>query len=180
MLFRGTRAIRQLLSVDELEAQDAGRAGTADLWDWHCRIVATGRSRSLLFTHTLTLYSVIVVGRIQRSRLGFGAAFRAALRKTAGADGFGQTEINRLIDGDFDNFACSRGKSIIGSMNDFTRMIKWRILDAGNLQRVDLFETLSDLNEAPMGAIGMRSPSEMLRDLLRPGETFGKEAAGPD
>jgi len=57
----------------------------------------------------------------------------------------------------------STNRSVLGSMNDFTRMVKF------SLQRREwpLQDLSEQMCETPCGPLQMRSPNEVARDLLR-------------
>ena len=166
MHFRCTRSLRQTLGIADSDVSLPDDTQVHGLWDWHCRVADAGRSWCLLFTQTTTLYSVVAFGVVPRTPEHLARRLRSSLQCVLGADGFARADMDFLLGSVHDTFGATRGASIVGSMNDFARMLKWHIVEAGGVTRVDLLHLYSGLNDAPMGALGMETPLHALRAAL--------------
>jgi hypothetical protein len=65
-----------------------------------------------------------------------------------------------------DHYGPTADRSILGSMNDFGRMFRYRVEEAGSLGAVDWTRVHDDLNQSPMSYLKDLWPSRVLADLL--------------
>jgi len=62
-------------------------------------------------------------------------------------------------------FAKTNSRSVLGSMNDLTYLLKFKIADNGGLANTDIMELNYDLNRIPMNAIEETYSIDELRKL---------------
>ena len=159
------RCTKKLLSELKLKPED-GSTPLNDLSGWHANLIRVDRRKCILFTHDKTLFSFLVPGLtkpdFQRTRYVFGQnLFRNLMREA-----LPQSQIELFLDDIRDiQFAKTNSRSVLGSMNDLTYLLKFKIADNGGLANRDIMELNYDLNRIPMSAIEETYSIDELRKL---------------
>jgi hypothetical protein len=142
-------------------ASDA--APTTRLGDWHANVLYRTGAELVLLVNDRSLLPVVVSARpgeliVARFLEALGAEL---LRLGVPAD-VASAEIARMADV---QLGPTRSRQILGTMNDFDRMLD-SYLTPGN----SLVEVALRLAEAPCGPIAMRRPADVAVELLASGE----------
>lgn len=127
------------------------------LGTWHANLIDVDRSRLVLCVNDRSLLSVIVPGRqfdnilsaitarIKKRLSRLGLSEEMLLREQAAME---VVEVQR-----------SNSKSVLASMNDFVRGIKWQVPNRVGIENLDELEDI--LSETPMGALNYQFPVEV-------------------
>jgi hypothetical protein len=134
--------------------------------EWYCNVVVLRRRQFFLFTHAPSLFSLwMPVARSNRD--GFGAIFRRGAIDTLNGYGFSKGDAARIIDDSPDVFAKAVDRHVIGSMVDYAKMLRHAVEYEGGLEHLGSRAMNDIANECPMSTIGMESPVDYLRHILR-------------
>ncbi|MFA5516482.1 MAG: hypothetical protein WDA20_09355 [Desulfuromonadales bacterium] len=140
---------------------------TFPLGCWHANFLILDRHKCVLFTNDLTRYSFLVPGLRKADFQMLDEVFRQNLFKCMLNEGISQEGIEKVLDEIEEIVFTSYGnRSILGTMNDLTNMIRWRLHDNGGLAGVDISELNMKLNRVPSKALGNKYSIDLLRDAL--------------
>ncbi|MHB9150700.1 MAG: DUF6933 domain-containing protein [Thermoleophilia bacterium] len=135
---------------------------TTVLGDWFAQPVAVGRQRLILLASEHSRLPVVMPGRDAKNLArnlptmltevldGLGAPISAVVREIEA--------MNEAV------IAVTNNRSVLGTLNDFSHMLKWHL--AGEPD-ADLVEAALWLSETPVGPLGHDPPSEVTLRLLR-------------
>lgn len=135
---------------------------TTALGDWFAQPIAVGRQRLILLASEHSRLPVVMPGRDAKNLArnlptmlaevldGLGAPMEAVVR-----------EIEAMSEA---VIAVTNNRSVLGTMNDFSHMLKWHL--AGEPD-ADLVEAALWLSETLVGPLGYDPPSEVTLRLLR-------------
>ena len=166
MLFKCTLKVRKALKLRDQDLSiDTGNGGS-ELNHWYCHLFFLDRRKCLLWTHGMTLFSVLAPDMRQADFSRFGEIFRSRALTVLSAEGLSEVDITGLLDEGPDLFAKTDNRSVLGSMNDHILGWKDHAADMGGFERLDLNAFSYTLNRTPMGALGYKNPSECLKRLL--------------
>jgi hypothetical protein len=137
MIFRVTKKVQALLGASPRVLRGQGEVVGVSDHEWYCSLYVADRRKCLLFTHARTLFSFIVPG-VRKADLGdFGQLFRHYAWEALGRERVTAAAYAYLLPGESDQLAATANRSILGSMNDFGRMFRYRVEEAGSLLGVD-------------------------------------------
>jgi hypothetical protein len=136
--------------------------------EWYANLLWIDRRKCLLFTNAHTLYTCLAVDVRKPQLASLLQLFSATLAPVMLADSFTPDEIRRVLHslGDL-HLDRTDSRSILGCMNDFTRMIRYIIEDNGGLSYSDPVELSVFCNKTPIGAPNYKFPARALRALLQ-------------
>lgn len=131
--------------------------------DWSGRIITHNRVPYIMMTNSPSLYTVVFPARGANDAESLREKFYHSLLDYGMHSDFGQQLFERVRrSGDNPEFSKSLNRSVIGSMNDMK-------LHACHLLSIcpwQLFPARRNMNEIPMGAIGMNYPEDEMRRLI--------------
>ena len=134
---------------------------------WHANLLILDRRKCVLFTNDQTRYSFLVPGLKKPDFSFLGEYFGQALFKCLLHDGFSQEQIERLLDETREIiYTKTSNRSVLGSMNDITQMVKLTVYEEGGLVNTDIVALIQSVNHMPSGAIGYKFSVEAMRELL--------------
>jgi hypothetical protein len=141
---------------------------TVPLGCWHANLLIIGRRKCVLFTNDKTRYSFLVPGLKKSDFKMLDEIFRQSLFKNLMRDGFSQEAIEKVLD-EIREIAFTRtsSRSVLGTMNDMSSIIKWTIHDEGGLLNVDIAEINAKLNRMPLGPLDYKFSIDLLKEVLR-------------
>jgi hypothetical protein len=167
--FRCTQKARDLLGLGNRDLSDDT---DGDLHEWFVDMATIERHRCLLFTHKVTLYSLWAVGVRKADLLRFEEFFRHHAMAMLTADGFQESEIQRLLPTVGHRFAKTNSRPVTGSMNDHIWNSRWYFERDGGIRVADVCAVNRRLNGTPMGALAagqhMDFPIDALTRIIRP------------
>ncbi|MEM7571801.1 MAG: hypothetical protein AAF433_02820 [Bacteroidota bacterium] len=134
--------------------------------NWYVDIVRVHRKEHLLFTHSLSLYSLILYCRTPKEKKGLATLFQAKLAKALLED-FGLRGLQEIekISGEVVVYTKTNSRAILGSMNDF----KWQIAVAVAHHGIPAAEVDSlrySINDCPMRLIDYSNGQAEMAKLL--------------
>jgi hypothetical protein len=106
--FRCTQKARTLLGLGDRDLSDETEG---DLYEWFVDLATIDGHRCLLFTHKVTLYSFWALAVRKPDLLRFEEMFRHRAVAMLAADGFDQSEIERLLPAIGHRFADRRAEA---------------------------------------------------------------------
>jgi len=112
------------------------------------------RHKCVLFTIGHTSYSFLVAGLKKSDFQILDEVSRQNLFRNLMRDGFSQEAIEKVLDeiGEI-AFTGTCSRSVLGTMNDMSSIIKWTVQDEGGLLNVDIVEMNLKLNRIPLGPL---------------------------
>jgi hypothetical protein len=137
---------------------------TTVLGDFYATLIVRRPAHLILCVSARTLLPVVVPAA---PLSGFAPRFRSAVMNMLRSLGIAEPAV--VTEGHEMNELCvarTESRQILGSMNDFQRMLPHH-LDQGE----SLLDASLKLAEAPCGPIGMASPARATRELLRLAQT---------
>jgi hypothetical protein len=160
------RCTKKLLT--ELKTKPSeGTIPSDEIGSWHANLLRVDRRKCILFTHETTLYSFLVPGLKKPQFENVREVFGQNLFKNLLWENFPQNQIEIVLDEHREIIiAKTNNRSVLGSMNDITFQLKYRIAAMGGLNNVDLAELNHELNRIPMSAIKEIYSIYELRKLL--------------
>ena len=160
------RCTKKLLT--ELKAKPSeGTVSSNEVGSWHANLLRIDRRKCILFTNDATLYSFLVPGLKKPQFENVREVFGQNLFKNLLWENFPQNQIEIVLDEHREIIiAKTNNRSVLGSMNDLTFQLKYRIGAKGGLANVDLAELNHELNRIPMSALKEIYGIDELRKLL--------------
>jgi len=134
---------------------------------WHANLIRIDHHDCVLFTHDMTLFSLIVLGASNADFKHFSEMFGQALFKAMRHFDFSQAQIETMLDSSREiRVSKTKSRSVLGSMNDMKQMIEHTVRLHGGLANRGMAELYQLLNHTPFKAIGYNYPEEKMRALL--------------
>jgi len=162
MIFRATQKVSSKLRIACTAIVDSHPS----MVEWYCNLITVRRRQFFLFTHASSLFSFWAPAA--GSTLDdFGQVFRQHATDTLRDYGFTNADTAKVIDDGPDAFAKATDRGVIGSMVDYAKMLRHAVDYEGGLERLGPRAMNDIANDSPMRKIGMESPAEYLRQVLR-------------
>lgn len=134
---------------------------------WHANLLRIDRKKCVLFTNDQTLYSFFVPGLKKSEFVHFDEVFRQNFFKCLLNERFSQNQIEKVLDEYREvKFAKTKNRSVLGSMNDLTFQIKYRVEDSGGLNDLEPMDLNQALNRIPLKTIDYQYSIDALRAKL--------------
>ena len=160
------RCTKKLLSELATKPETASLP-VSDLSCWHANLLRIDRRKCVLFTHDRTLYSFLVPGLTKPHFRNFNEVFGQNLFKNLIAEKFPQDQIELFLNDIREiHITKTNSRSVLGSMNDLSLQLKYRISAEGGLSNLSLMNLNHGLNRIPMGAIEEVYSIDALKNLL--------------
>ena len=155
------RCTKKLLGRLGVASAPAGSAPapTTRLGDWNANLLYRPGGQVILVVNDRSLLPVLIPARPRDLIVGrFVEALAEELRLLGVPSGVISAEVAEMVEM---QLGPTRSSQILGSMNDFNRM-----LDDELSRSRDFVEAALRLAEAPCGPIAMRSPRDLVVELL--------------
>ena len=162
MIFRLTRRVVATLRIARPPSIIGSDPG---MTEWYCNLVTVRRRAFYLFTHAPSLFSFWTPAA-RTSGDEFGVMFRRCAVDTLHDYGFSSTATAKVIDDGPDMLARATDRSVLGSMVDYAKMLRYVVEVEGGLDRLGPRARNDLANESPMSKIGMAAPLQYLEQLL--------------
>lgn len=162
MIFRATKRVSLKLRIAYTAIADS----RPSMVEWYCNLITVRRRQFFLFTHASSLFSFWAPAA-GSTRDSFGQMFRQHAIETLRDYGFSSADTAKVIDEGPDAFAKAADRGVTGSMVDYAKMLRHAVDYEGSLERLGPRSMNDVANDAPMRRIGMESPAEYLRQVLR-------------
>jgi hypothetical protein len=134
---------------------------TTALGDWFAQPVAVGHQRYILLVSARSLLPLVIRAREIKH---FDTAFADALASVLWRIGVPPADVAReLAESREVVVAATNSRSVLGSVNDFSQMMKWAPLDNPD---INLTDTALWLGDSPCKPLGYRIPLEVAFGLL--------------
>jgi len=149
------KLLRRLGPLTEVSRE----APTTVLGDWYGTLVYAPAMQLVLLVSERTLLPVVVAAKESRTLAG---RFPLALARVLAELKVPLAVIDREMEAMAERWiGKTASRQVLGSMNDFQRMMPYHPWPARSLTALAL-----ELAEAPCGPIGMRSPDDLTRELF--------------
>ncbi|MFC1815546.1 DUF6933 domain-containing protein [Thermodesulfobacteriota bacterium] len=147
------RCTKKLLSEIKIKPLDSSQLFD-EFGSWHCNLLRIDRRKCVLFTHDRTLYSFLVPGLTKPDFQNIYEVFRQRLFKNLLEEKIPQKQIELFLDNNRKiEIAKTNNRSVLGSMNDLTFQLKYKICDEGGILNTNFLKLNHDLNRIPMSAL---------------------------
>ena len=133
------------------------------LGPWHANLIYIEARKCILFVNDKTLFNFIAadVSRVQIRDLG--VLFRDLLQCVLADEGLAASAKEKIMSEYAElDYAKTKSRSVLGSMNDLAFHYKSLIQDAGGVHSYAIPGIIRQLNRMPMGAIKYTYPIEAL------------------
>ena len=159
------RCTKKLL--DKMEKSQIARIEAGND-DWYANLFYLGRKQSVIFTHSVSLYSFVVVGVQKQDLMHINQVFILELEFQLKRDGFphkGNVELLEL----FLNMRIGKtvNRSTLGSMNDMVDCAEFLVNCQGFDAEVDIAKINHSINTTPFKAISYKFPIECFSELYK-------------
>ena len=130
--------------------------------DWSANLFTVGRSQYVLITNTISLYSIVMLGRGLKNDRLFLEEVTDRMRDVIRSDGH-ESIFEKFILPSMDTvrFSKALNRSVTGSMNDFIYQAKYELIEP----KLSLNEISFRLNECPMSYLDRGMPKSVFREL---------------
>jgi len=136
-------------------------ASTTALGDWYAQPLAVGHQRYVLLVSERSRLPVLMPGRDVKH---LAVHFPAALSRVLAGLGVPEEVIAReLAEGGEIVIARTASRSLLGTLNDFSHMLRWQLRDEPD---PDLTIEAVRLSDTPVGPLGPGWPDEFTLRLL--------------
>ena len=130
--------------------------------DWSANLFDVGRSQYVLITNTISLYSVVMIGRGLRDERSFCKGITDYMSDFMRSDGHEPTFEKFIVPSmDTVRFSKALNRSVTGSMNDFIFQAKYELIEP----ELSLNEISFRLNECPMSYLDRGIPRDVFQEL---------------
>jgi len=161
VVLRCTAKLLKRLKLDKESLKDPGPS-TTTLGDWYANVIYMGRQPLILAVSEKSLLPLLMPAR-DLDQLP-GHLTRALIEKLQRM-GIPETTIRQEISKmDSVIYAKTANRSVLGSMNDFTDIMKFTHHVRTDW---DLFDWMDSLGNMPCKPVGYKYPSEVVRKLLK-------------
>lgn len=164
LIIRITEKVLEELSlkkIDILTIEEQQHLGS-----WFCNLIMVQRRKCLIFCHSTTLYCFVVPTVTKKDFLGFIDVFQQNLTLNLRYEGIEPSSISKLVE-NYQKVIFSRttSRSILGSMNDYSRMFKYYAESEG-VVNCNIFAINKKMNSSPMSALKYSNGSREMKQLL--------------
>ena len=147
-LLRCTQKLLKKLKVVPADTEDSDPSDST-LGDWYANVLRLDRKQCVLFVNDWTLFSFIAV-RVSLKPQIVKDAFLNRLNYVLIEEGFPPDKVLEVCEEYQDvGFAKTASRSVLGSMNDLTRMYEIHIDVDGGLDRCDMSALTAKVNRTP-------------------------------
>ena len=130
---------------------------------WHANLIYANRRKAVLFTNDKTLFNFVVINLKRAEIKNLATLFRENLAQVLSFENFSAKEIEEVLkEYETIQYAKTRDKSVLGSMNDYAYQYKYYIRNGEFLPDI-----IHKLNQMPMGALHYHEPIALLREMLK-------------
>ena len=159
-----TKKLQKELGVSKA---DGSNEGVSVERQWHANIFRAQRRKCLIFTHSITLYTFVVLRVLKRDLVNIEQVFLENLELQLIQDGLEDPLILPPSDQiQHIPIKKSQNMSVVASMNDFIWRIKAHIEDSKGIQFADNYRLSSSINEMPVGAVNYWFPRDKLSEII--------------
>ena len=130
--------------------------------DWSANLFTVGRTQYVLVTNTISLYSVVMIGRGLRDERSFRKGVTDCMSDVLRSAGHGSIFEKYIVPSMDDvRFSKALNRSVTGSMNDFIFQAKYELIEP----ELSLNEISFRLNESPMSYLDYGMPENVFQEL---------------
>ena len=150
-------------------------AGTKQtLHDWHAHLFYLNRQKHVIFTHSVSLFSVVAFNVFKKDAADLKLFFTKNLSRCLYYEEFSAEEINHIVNSiDEIKPSLTSDRRVLGSINDLVKQYKWGV-DWHEPTESELPEFQRRLNKTPMSVLKYKYPIERFRECVL--ETIGSSA----
>jgi len=164
-LIRCTKRLQKEMGLKKTDLHEAEPESSC-LGSWHANLIYIDRRKCVLFVNDRTLFNFIAP-ELTRARIKeLDVLFREYLQCVLAEEEIHASARKEIIAEYTElDYASSKNKSVLGSMNDLAFHYKFHILSEGGVGSCMVPSIIRKLNRMPMGAIEYRYPIEALRQM---------------
>jgi len=130
--------------------------------DWSAHLFTVARTQYVLVSNTISLYSMVMLGRGLRNDRLFLEEVTDRMRDVIRSDGHESIFEKFFVPSmDIVRFSKALNRSVIGSMNEFIGMAKFYLTDG----ELSPFEVSNRLNEVIMSYLNYGTPEDVFQEL---------------
>ena len=125
-------------------------------YEWHVNLFYLDRKKCLMFTHTTTLYALVVCGVKKQDIINISDTFWNNLKMHFESEGFDINAYAKLEANTKKPIIIKKTNSrhVLGSMNDYLRFVEHICYDdLGRIEQSKIVASMQQLNRIPMGYI---------------------------
>ena len=162
-ILRCTKKLQKEMGLKKSDVSD-NVSSESYLGSWHVNLIYIDGKKCLLFVNDKTLFNFIApdIPRAQIKKLS--SIFKATLECVLSDEGISEIAITKIMtEYDSIQYANTKNKSVLGSMNDLAFHYKYHIQSEGGVHSYAVPSIIKKLNHMPMGALDYVYPIEALK-----------------
>ena len=134
---------------------------------WHANLLILDRRKCVLFANDKTRYTFLVPGLKKPDFKHLGELFLDNLFRCMLNVGIPQKGVEKVLNTCSSYcFTKSSNRSVLGTMNDVTNIVKGDVADSGGLMNTDISKLIMDINRMPMKPLDYGYSVEAFEKLL--------------
>ena len=143
-------------------AQPANEPSTTRLGDWYGNLISLERIRVALFISELSRLPVLLPAQdLPQVATHLMSGLESVLAVLGIPSSLVRAELTAMIDV---RFAPTNSQSLLGTINDFTRLLEWEF---NRNPRAHLLDLSLKLSATPMRPFGYRNPASITAELFK-------------
>jgi len=164
---RCTAALLHRLQAPTPTGSGSEPAPTTALGDWYANLLRIEGKKCVIFTSERTLLTFLFPGLSRDAIHQLPAVLRDGLSKLLESETFADDVVGRLLS-EYQDLAVvpTTDRSVLGSLNELSRMAEAYVHHGGGLESCDLRAINHRLNQNPMSRLQMASPMAVTKSLL--------------
>ncbi|MBI4430514.1 MAG: hypothetical protein HY587_02240 [Candidatus Omnitrophica bacterium] len=176
MILRCTKKFLDFLGVAKKEVSVIPANTEQTLHDWHAHLFYLNRRKHIIFSHSVSLFSVVAFNVFKKDVTDLKSFFTKNLAGCLYYEEFKADEINRIVSAIKEiDLSLTNNRRVLGSMNDLIWQYRCGI-NWHEPAESELPEFQRRLNETPMSMLKYKYPIDWFRECILEGSTVGLAA----
>lgn len=165
--FLCTAKLRKELGIKDKELSDID-PNLGPLSAWYADLIRIGPKKSVIFVHPETRYILVALDRKRPEIKELSELFRDLFRRVFHAEGVGDSLISDILgDSEEARIFKTADKSVIGTMTEMVRTIRWEFDYPDEVLREREVALSLKLSDTPICSLGFHFPYQKMSELLR-------------
>jgi len=173
MILRCTQKFLNFIGVAKKDVSVIPADAEQALHDWHAHLFYLNRQKHVIFSHSVSLFSVVAFNVFKKDVADLKSFFTKNLARCLYYEEFKADEINRMVSAIKEiDLSLTNNRRVLGSMNDLIWQYKCGI-DLHQPTESELPEFQRRLNETPMSMLKYKYPIDRFRECVLESSTVG-------
>ncbi|MCB0320577.1 MAG: hypothetical protein KDD60_06580 [Bdellovibrionales bacterium] len=165
--FLCTAKLRKELGIKDKDLSEVD-SNIGLLSHWYADLIRIGSRKSVIFVHPETRYTLVALDRKRPEIKELSELFRDLFQQVFIAEGVGELLIAEILGASEEApILKTVNKSVIGTMTDMVRTIRWEFDYPDEVVREKEVALSLKLSDTPIGSLGFHIPYQKMLELLR-------------